>query len=96
MEAVRCSETWVTVYWTTCCQITQHRNLGEKIANGKAMFATGHGDRYGSETSRLPHFLNNRLTDGGEVVSLKSYRATDRFVTSNNNNAGRVGLAVNF
>jgi hypothetical protein len=22
------------------------------------------------ETSRLPHFLDNRLTDGGEVVSL--------------------------
>jgi hypothetical protein len=22
------------------------------------------------ETSRLPHFLKNRLTDGGEVVSL--------------------------
>jgi hypothetical protein len=25
------------------------------------------------ETSRLPHFLDNRLTDGGEVVSL-TYR----------------------
>jgi hypothetical protein len=23
-----------------------------------------------TETSRLPHFLDNRLTDGGEVVSL--------------------------
>jgi hypothetical protein len=23
----------------------------------------------GRETSRLPHFLDNRLTDGGEVVS---------------------------
>jgi hypothetical protein len=28
------------------------------------------GDPYGCETSRLPHFLDNRLTDGGEVVSL--------------------------
>jgi hypothetical protein len=26
---------------------------------------------YGCETSRLPHFLENRLIDGGEVVSLK-------------------------
>jgi hypothetical protein len=25
---------------------------------------------YGCETSRLPYFLENRLTDGGEVVSL--------------------------
>jgi hypothetical protein len=25
---------------------------------------------YGFETSRLPHFLDNRLTDGGEMVSL--------------------------
>jgi hypothetical protein len=25
---------------------------------------------YGRETSRLPYFLHNRLTDGGEVVSL--------------------------
>jgi hypothetical protein len=24
----------------------------------------------GYETSRLPHFLDNRLTDGGEVISL--------------------------
>jgi hypothetical protein len=24
----------------------------------------------GSETSRLPHFLDNRLTDGGDAVSL--------------------------
>jgi hypothetical protein len=32
---------------------------------------TGRGGPQGSETSRLPHFLDNRLTDGGEIVSLK-------------------------
>jgi hypothetical protein len=34
---------------------------------GKAIPVTG---REGCETSRLPLFLDNRLTDGGEVVSL--------------------------
>jgi hypothetical protein len=36
----------------------------------KAISVTGRGGPYGSETSNLPHFLDNRLTDGGEVVSL--------------------------
>jgi hypothetical protein len=29
----------------------------------------GRGGSWGCETSRLPHFLDNRLTDGGEVVT---------------------------
>jgi hypothetical protein len=37
---------------------------------GKAISVTGRGGPQGCETSRLPHFLDNRLTDGGEVVSL--------------------------
>jgi hypothetical protein len=31
---------------------------------------TGRGGPYGCEMSELPHFLDNQLTDGGEVVSL--------------------------
>jgi hypothetical protein len=38
---------------------------------GKAIPVTGRGDPYGFGKSRLPYFLDNRLTDGGEVVSLK-------------------------
>jgi hypothetical protein len=37
---------------------------------GKAIPVTGREDPEGCETSKLPHFLDNRLTDGGEVVSL--------------------------
>jgi hypothetical protein len=37
---------------------------------GKALPATGRGGPLSCGTSRLPHFLDNRLTDGGEVVSL--------------------------
>jgi hypothetical protein len=36
---------------------------------------TGCEDRYGCETSRLPHFLDSRFTDGGEAVSL-TFRPT--------------------
>jgi hypothetical protein len=38
---------------------------------GKVIPVPGLGSLYGSEISRIPHFLNNQLTDGGEVVSLK-------------------------
>jgi hypothetical protein len=46
------------------------KQLDKKIKKGKAVHVTGQGDPWGCETSRLPHFLDNRLTDGGEVVSL--------------------------
>jgi hypothetical protein len=36
---------------------------------GKSIPVAGHGGPLGCETSRLPHFLDNRLTDG-EVASL--------------------------
>jgi hypothetical protein len=39
-------------------------------SKGKIIPATGLGGRQGFETSRLPHFLDNRLRDSGEVVSL--------------------------
>jgi hypothetical protein len=40
------------------------------IKKGKATLLTDRGGAQGCETSRLPHFLDNRLTYGGEVVSL--------------------------
>jgi hypothetical protein len=37
---------------------------------GKAIPVTGCGGPEGCEKSRLPHFLDNRLSDGGEIVRL--------------------------
>jgi hypothetical protein len=37
-------------------------------SKGKAVLVTVHEGPQGCETSRLPHFLDNQLTDGGEVV----------------------------
>jgi hypothetical protein len=34
---------------------------------GKAIPVTGREGPYGCETSRLPHFLDNRLTHGDEI-----------------------------
>jgi hypothetical protein len=36
----------------------------------EAIPVTGSGGQSGCETSRLPHFLDNRLRDGGEVFRL--------------------------
>jgi hypothetical protein len=44
---------------------------GRNPNKGKAIPVTGHEGPYCCETSRLQHFLDNRLTDGGKVVSLK-------------------------
>jgi hypothetical protein len=38
--------------------------------NGKVIPVTGRGGPWACDTSRLPQFLDSRLTDGGEVVSL--------------------------
>jgi hypothetical protein len=41
-----------------------------RSGNSKVILVTGHEGPQGCETSRLPHFLNNQLTDGCEVFSL--------------------------
>jgi hypothetical protein len=40
------------------------------LLKGKAVLVTGRGEPSGGETSRLPHFLDNRHTNGGETLSL--------------------------
>jgi hypothetical protein len=43
-----------------------------KKKKSKDIHLTGCGGPKGCEMLRLPHFLRNQLTDGGEVVSLTS------------------------
>jgi hypothetical protein len=49
---------------------TQKNNKLWCAKKGKAIPVTGRKGPQGCETSMLPHFLDIRLTDGGEVVSL--------------------------
>jgi hypothetical protein len=52
-------------------QTTYHSSLyGLHTHKAEAIPVTVHGGPQGCETSRLPHFLDNQLTDDGEVVSL--------------------------
>jgi hypothetical protein len=41
-----------------------------KVEKSEAAPATGRGGSWTSETSRLPHFVDNRFKDGVDVVSL--------------------------
>jgi hypothetical protein len=50
--------------------------MSSKLFNHLNNADTGRGGPQGYETSMLPHFLVNRLTDGGEVV--KSYAPAGR------------------
>jgi hypothetical protein len=49
--------------------ITSNSRISPNV-NDSIILVLGHGGPYGYQTSRLQHFLDNRLTDGGEVVSL--------------------------
>jgi hypothetical protein len=51
-----------SVSWTTRVEVSSSK--------GKIIPVTGRGGPYDCEMSRLPQFLDNRLTDGGELVSL--------------------------
>jgi hypothetical protein len=48
-------------------KVSEFFPLQKKIA---AIPVTSRGGPWGCQTSKLPHFLDNRHTDGGEVASL--------------------------
>jgi hypothetical protein len=51
-------------------QLKLYPHEGEGEGEVKAIRVRGRGAPLGCETSRLPHFLDNRLQDGDNVVSL--------------------------
>jgi hypothetical protein len=55
-------------YYTGCFIFSRGYSCGHK--KRKAIFVIRRGGPKDCETSRLPHFLDNWLTDGGEVVTL--------------------------
>jgi hypothetical protein len=46
-----------------------YNNFFTITVQSKAILVTGRGGPYGSEMSRLLHFLDNRHTHGGEVTN---------------------------
>jgi hypothetical protein len=50
-----------------------HEEYGKKQLEqrNESVRVTGRGGAYGWEASRLPHFLENRPRDGGEMSNLK-------------------------
>jgi hypothetical protein len=56
-------------------KVLRSKLLIAKLKKCKAIPVTGREGPWGCETSRLPHFLDNRLTDAGEVVSLTLWPA---------------------
>jgi hypothetical protein len=51
-------------------KIVREYSIMNKVKKGKTVSVTDRGGPYGCEMSRLPHFLDNSFTNGGQVVSL--------------------------
>jgi hypothetical protein len=65
-----------TVEWLCWISLSFTQLLSQSLhCKNKVIPVTGRGGPYCCEMSRLPHFLDNRLTDGGEVVSLTRWPA---------------------
>jgi hypothetical protein len=74
MEAIRSSETSVNTISTLRHipeddSLHSHRRENLKSYKSKGIPVTGRGGPKGCEMSRLLHFLDNQLTNGGEVIS---------------------------
>jgi hypothetical protein len=58
-------------YTRVFTNIVQHTlYIPQRLLKRKAIPVTGHGGPQGCETLRVPHYLDNRLTDGGKALSL--------------------------
>jgi hypothetical protein len=66
-RATHCSAEYLCKHVETTVALETHK---VHIKTYNAIPVTGREGPQGCETSRLPHFLQNRLTDSGEVVRL--------------------------
>jgi hypothetical protein len=65
----------IKILFRMCRPIWYTRQFGAGNAHRhKVISVISRGGPRGCETSKLPHFLDNRLTDGGEVVNLRAGR----------------------
>jgi hypothetical protein len=68
-DAVQCGR-WTPTFRRSLSPLSVNLRMEGTGKKGKRILVTGRGGPSVCETSRLPHFLNNRLTNGGEAVSL--------------------------
>jgi hypothetical protein len=61
---------WFFCFREPLGSILMHGLKSEYKKKGKTIPVTGRRGPYGCETSKLPHFLDNRLREDGEFVSL--------------------------
>jgi hypothetical protein len=61
-----------TRYWPNLDSVRAQARTESRGSLKKAQFnlVTGRGGLYGSEMPRIPHYLDNQLTNDSEVVSL--------------------------
>jgi hypothetical protein len=64
------AQRWSSVILEHNLRLTEAYLQVSSVGKDKAISLRARGGPWGCETSGLSHFLDNRLTDGGEVVSL--------------------------
>jgi hypothetical protein len=72
---------WYTYSYLLDGSVAENTSTQKYCLKGKAIRVTGRRDPLGCEASRLTHFLDNRLTESGEMSdSLKIYQNSWKWI----------------